>query len=95
MSNDQVEFNPRGMLSGLIAGVAIALGVPAIVLKLGHDLSPTMQLVIVIIGVSIGGLTALTTAFFGLVIPTSISSGGKAPPKPAESASDKGESAVG
>jgi hypothetical protein len=59
-------------LCGLIGGVLIAILVPAIVLKLGATLTSQMQFILVIVSVSIGGLIALTAAFFGTVIPSSV-----------------------
>ncbi len=63
----------RGLaIAALFAGVAIAIGVPAVVLGLGRQLTPQMQLWLVVFAVSVGGLTTLTAAFFGTVIPSSV-----------------------
>ena len=73
----QVEFGRgRGLpIAAVIAGAAIAIGVPADVLGLGHDLTPQMQLWLTVLAVCIGGLAALVGAFFGTVIPSSVSGG--------------------
>jgi len=60
-------------IAALFAGVAIAIGVPAVVLGLGHSLTPTMQLWLVILAVCAGGLTSVIAAFFGTVIPSYVS----------------------
>ncbi len=59
-------------VAALFAGVAIAIGVPAVVLGLGHALTPQMQLWLVVLGVCTGGLISLTAAFFGTVMPSSV-----------------------
>ena len=69
-----VEFN-RGQalaVAALFAGVAIAIGVPAVVLGLGGALTASMQLWLVVLAVCMGGLTSLTAAFFGTVMPSSV-----------------------
>jgi hypothetical protein len=72
--NPRVEFGAgRAVaIAALFAGVAIAIGVPAVVLGLGRQLTPQMQLWLVVFAVSVGGLTSLTAAFFGTVIPSSV-----------------------
>ena len=67
-------------IAALFAGVAIAIGVPAVVLGLGRQLTPQMQLWLVVFAVCVGGLTTLTAAFFGTVIPSSV--GGEWDPQP-------------
>ena len=70
----RVEFATGRALAiaAMFAGVAIAIGVPAVVLGLGHPLTPHMQLWLVVLGVCTGGLTSLTAAFFGTVMPSSV-----------------------
>ena len=70
----RVEFARGHVLAvaALFAGVAIAIGVPAVVLGLGHSLTPNMQLWLVVLAICIGGLTSLTAAFFGTVMPSSV-----------------------
>ncbi len=46
-------------------------GVSAVVLGSGHDLAAQMQLWLVVLAAGMGGLTSLTAAFFGTVIPSS------------------------
>ena len=45
---------------------------PAVVLGLGHALTPQMQLWLIVLAVCMGGLTCLTAAFFGTVMPLSV-----------------------
>jgi hypothetical protein len=58
--------------TGLMSGAAIAVGLPAVVLGLGHALTATMQLWLVVLALVIGGLTCLTAAFFGTVMPSAV-----------------------
>jgi hypothetical protein len=70
----QVEFGNGHALAiaAVFAGATIAIGVSAVVLGLGHDLTAQMQLWLVVLAVSIGGLTSLTAAFFGTVMPSAV-----------------------
>jgi hypothetical protein len=71
-----VQFNAAVVIiPGLIAGVLIALGVPAIILIWGHSLSPNMQITAILTGVGFGGLIGVVSAFFGAVIPSSVNHG--------------------
>ena len=71
--NECVEFgNKTSALPGAISGAAIAIGVPAVTLVLGKSLASSVQLTIILVGVGVGGLIALTATFFGLVIPSKV-----------------------
>ncbi|HEX4055698.1 MAG TPA: hypothetical protein VHX86_15650 [Tepidisphaeraceae bacterium] len=75
--HDCVQFgNKSSSLPGAIAGAAIAIGVPAVTLIWGGHLAASVQLTVVILGVSVGGLIALTATFFSLVIPSSVNCSG-------------------
>jgi hypothetical protein len=68
-----VEFgNKASALPGAISGAAIAVGVPAVTLILGKSLASGVQLTIILVGVGVGGLIALTATFFSLVIPSKV-----------------------
>lgn len=70
---DCVEFcNRTSAIPGAISGAVIAIGVPAVTLVLGKSLGPSVQLVVILVGVAIGGLIALTSTFFSLVIPSKV-----------------------
>lgn len=56
-------------VTGIIGGVVLALGFPWIVLAYGQPLGATLVVIFVLSGLVLGGLVALTSAFFGLVIP--------------------------
>ena len=73
----RVEFGGELALpiAAVFAGAAIAIGVPADVLGLGHDLTPQMQMWLTVLAVCFGGFTALIAAFFGTVIPSSVDGG--------------------
>jgi predicted lysophospholipase L1 biosynthesis ABC-type transport system permease subunit len=70
----RVEFGKGHVvaIAALFAGAAIAIGVPAVVLGLRGALTPQMQLWLIVLAVCTGGLTCLTAAFFGTVIPSSV-----------------------
>ena len=62
-------------VTGIIGGVVLALGFPTVVLVFGQSLGPTLLVVFVLSGLVMGGLVALTAAFFGLVIPRQVNGG--------------------
>jgi hypothetical protein len=71
--NECVEFAGKSSaLPGAIAGAFIAVGVPAVTLFFGRGLASSLQLTIVLVGVGVGGLIALTATFFSLVIPSKV-----------------------
>ena len=74
-----VVFGGSGLVgvAGVLGGVALALGFPWIVLAYGKDLNPTLVVIFVLAGLLIGGVVALVSAFFGLVMPRQV--GGGAP----------------
>jgi hypothetical protein len=57
---------------GIIGGVALALGLPAVVLVWGQSLGTTLIVILVLCGLGFGGLVALVSAFFGLVMPRQV-----------------------
>lgn len=72
---DSVRFGGGGAASvaGVIAGACIAMGVPFIILNFGQLLPQSVLTGLVIAGVSIGGTISLVSAFFGIVMPMSVS----------------------
>jgi hypothetical protein len=75
----RVEFakNHSLAIAAVFAGAAIAIGGSAVVLGLGRDLTPTMQLWLTVLAIGTGGLTSLTAAFFGTVMPSSVGGQGE------------------
>jgi hypothetical protein len=68
-----VRFSTTGAaVAGALAGVAIAIGVPWVILAFGQVLGAHTQLILVWVGVIMGGLISLTSAFFGLVMPSQV-----------------------
>jgi hypothetical protein len=59
-------------ITGIIGGVILAIGFPTVVLVYGQALGPTFLMIFVLSGLAIGGLVALTAAFFGLVLPRQV-----------------------
>ncbi len=84
--NPRVEFLTGHALAivAVVAGTAMAIGVPAVVLGLGSNLSPQMQLWLVVLAVCFGGVTSLTAAFFGTVMPSSVAGSWGPPTESAE-----------
>jgi hypothetical protein len=66
-----VEFNNAGgvAVAGILGGVILGLGAAWIGCSYGACLGPKIQTLMVIVGLALGGLVALVSAFFGLVIP--------------------------
>ena len=62
-------------MTGILGGVALALGFAWIVMAYGQTLGPTHQVLFLLAGLFMGGLVALTSAFFGLVIPRKVDGG--------------------
>src|SRR4051812_32108117 len=68
-----VRFSATGAsIAGAISGVVMAIGVPWVVLAHGAALGPGTQTALVWVGVIAGALIALTSAFFGLVMPSQV-----------------------
>lgn len=62
-------------VTGILAGVAIALGFAWIVLEHGQVLGSTLVVIFVLSALFIGGVVALVSAFFGLVMPRQVDGG--------------------
>ncbi len=62
-------------VTGIIGGVVLALGFPWITLAYGQALGPTLLVIFILSGLVMGGLVALTSAFFGLVMPRQVDGG--------------------
>ena len=61
---------------GVLGGVAIALGLPWLILVYGGDLSGRAQLTLIILGLLAGSLMGIASAVVGITIPAAVSSGG-------------------
>lgn len=71
--HDLVRFNTTGTaIAGALAGVAIALGFPWVILVHGQVLGAHVQVILVWVGIAVGGTISLTSAFFGLVLPSGV-----------------------
>ncbi|MHB8879110.1 MAG: phage holin family protein [Myxococcaceae bacterium] len=80
--NEQMRFGSGGAsIAGVFGGVAMATGVPWVLLAFGQALGTTMQQVLVATAVVVGGLMGLCAAFFGLVMPNQINHQPE-PPRP-------------
>lgn len=62
-------------VAGVISGLGIAVGVPAILLSLGQNLGQTVLTVLVVLALAGGAMVCLVSAFFGLVIPRHLRGG--------------------
>ena len=74
MGNDLVEFGNKKLIAvlGIFGGVALAVGLPALVLIHGQALGPTVQVIIILAALAMGGTAVLTASFFGLIIPSRV-----------------------
>lgn len=63
-------------VTGIIGGVALALGFPWVVMAHGQALSPTLAVIFVLAGLLIGGTVAAASAVLGLVMPREVGGGG-------------------
>jgi hypothetical protein len=74
MSKEQtVEFGRGGSAcAGTAAGALIAVGVPAVTMIWGKNLPSAAELTVIFVGIGVGGLIALTTAFFHAVMPSRV-----------------------
>jgi hypothetical protein len=72
---DVVQFGGKGVAwAGILGGVAIALGLPLVVLLYGQFLGPVVVAILTIVALIMGGAVALVAAFFGAVIPAKVQS---------------------
>jgi hypothetical protein len=62
-------------VAGVISGLGIAVGVPAILLPLGQNLGQVVLTVLVVLALAGGAMVCLVSAFFGLVIPRHLRGG--------------------
>ncbi len=62
-------------VTGIIGGVVLALGFSWITMAYGQALGPKLIVLFVLSGLILGGLVALTSAFFGLVMPRQVDGG--------------------
>ncbi len=72
MSNVVLFGGKTATIAGVISGTLIAVLLPAVVLIYGTNLGAGVQTTIIILALIFGALIALTAAFFGSVIPTSV-----------------------
>lgn len=60
---------------GVVGGVAIALALPAVVVVWGQALSPTQQVLVIVLALLVGGAVAGISAVVGITIPTVVQDG--------------------
>ena len=68
-AHGQVVFNRQMPLLGLIGGLALALGLPTLVLIFGKHLGTGAQLTVIILAIIFGAVLAIVSAVVGSVIP--------------------------
>ncbi len=75
--NPALQFGGGGAVAtmGVFSGMAIAIGVPWVLLAFGQSLGSGPLVTLIVIALASGGLVALTSAFFGLVMPRHIHGG--------------------
>ena len=78
MSDGMVKFaGVKGAFIGVLGGVAIAVGMPFVILKYGAHLHAAVQTTVIIIALLGGGVMAFVSGFFGVILPTNIGPGRK------------------
>ncbi len=78
MAGGEVRFGGKiTALIGVLGGVAVAAGVPAVVLIYGQSMGWGAQLTVIIVALVLGTPITAISAILGIVIPTSASSGGR------------------
>lgn len=77
MAEGEVVFGNKQMavVLGILGGVIVAAGLPTMVLLYGQNMGVAAQLTVIILALLIGGALAGVSAFFAIVIPSSV--GGK------------------
>lgn len=76
---ERVEFRKGLAAAGLPAGVAIALGLPALLLLYGQFLGAIAITILVALAVVFGGGLAIVSTFFGTIMPKEVTHGDAAP----------------
>jgi hypothetical protein len=69
MADEKVKFGKSLALAGVIGGVVIAVGLPALLVLFGQFLGAGIITALTIIALMTGGGLAIISAFFGTVIP--------------------------
>jgi hypothetical protein len=62
---------------GTVGGVAVAAGLPTVILLYGTNLGVVAQVILIILALLIGGTITGVSAVLGIVIPSHASGGGK------------------
>jgi len=65
-------------VTGILGGVGLALGLTWLVLAYGQTLGTTLVVIFILVGLVLGFVVALVSAFFGLIMPRQV--GGGVPP---------------
>lgn len=69
MADERVKFGKGLALVGLLGGLGIALGLPALLILFGQFLGSGIITALTIMALMTGGTLAIISAFFGTVIP--------------------------
>lgn len=76
----EVRFGGKqAAMVGVVGGVAVAAGLPTVILIYGAHLGVPAQVALVILALLIGGVVTVISAVLGIVIPTSASGGTRGP----------------
>jgi hypothetical protein len=67
-----VRFSSAASIFGSLAGVAMAIGVPWVILVHGQSLGTPTQVTFLWVGIVSGAVISATSAFFGLVMPSQV-----------------------
>jgi hypothetical protein len=73
MGNGAVRFNGKIIaLAGLLVAAGMAIGLPAMILLFGQGLGTAVQTTLIILALVGGAVLGIVSAFFGIVIPSSV-----------------------
>ena len=69
---DEVRFGKGLAWFGAVAGLAIAVGLPALLLIYGQSLGAVATTIVIVMALIAGGTLAAVSVFFGTVIPSGV-----------------------
>lgn len=71
---ERMKFSGALGYVGVIAGLVIALGLPALILLYGHDLQDWVRPTVIILALLLGGVVVAASVVVGITIPSALKS---------------------
>lgn len=75
MAAEKVKFGGGMAMAGVFGGVAIAVGLPAVLVLWGRHLPATLVGGIIIIALTLGSIAVIVSGFFASVMPKEVEGG--------------------